>query len=155
MNRVNNQITDTHVLVIDEMGTNLGTLATPEAIKMAHSKGLDLVEVGRGVCKIQDFEKFQYQQKKAHKTKPAPDLKEFRFNINIAEHDIKVKTKHINELLEKGHPIRVVVRFHGRELAHPEKGFELLQIIKTHLVNAHMDEPKKDGKQLLTMLRKA
>jgi translation initiation factor IF-3 len=155
LNRVNNQITDTPVLVIDENGNNLGTLATTEAIKLAHTRSLDLVEVGRGVCKIQDFEKFQYQQKKAHKTKPAPDLKEFRFNINIADHDLQTKARHINELLEKGHPIRLIVRFHGREITRPEQGFELLEKIKAELTHFAMDTPKREGNQILTMLRKS
>lgn len=155
MNRVNDQITDPHVLVIDELGTNLGTLSTPEAIKLAHSKGLDLIEVGRGVCKMQNFEKFQYQQKKTHRSKPAPDLKEFRFGINIADHDLKIKTRHINELLVKGHPIRVTIKFHGRENTKPEQGFNLLEEIKNNLFEAKMDEPKKEGSQITVMIRKA
>ena len=154
MNRVNNQITDKQVIVIDELGTNLGTLATAEAIKLAHSKVLDLVEVGRGVCKLQNFEKFQYQQKKAHKSKPAPDLKEFRFGVKIAAHDLQTKARQINSLIEKGHPIRIVVKFHGREMTHPEQGYEVLEKIKILLTKATMESPKREGNQILTMLRK-
>jgi translation initiation factor IF-3 len=154
-NRFNKQITDVSVLVIDETGANLGPVQTSVALQLAASKGLDLVEVAPGVCKIQDYQKFLYQQKKSNKSKPAPELKEFRFGLNIAQHDVEVKVKHINELLEKGHPIKLVIRFYGREKARPEKGTELLTDICSLLpTNATVDDAKLEGNQLITMVRK-
>jgi translation initiation factor IF-3 len=156
LNRYNRQITDTHVLVIDETGANLGKMVTLEALQLARSKELDLVEVAEGVCKIQDYQKFLYQQKKASKgNKKAPDVKEFQFGINIAVHDIQVKANKINELLEKGHPIRIVVRFFGREKAHMEKGLVLIERLAEFIPNTVMDPPKTEGSQITTMVRKA
>lgn len=155
MNRVNDEIEENHVLVIDENGVNLGTLATLEAMKVAHSRGMDLVEVGRGVCKIADFRKLLYAQKKAHKSKAAPALKEFRFGLNIAEHDLMIKMRHINELLAKNHPIRVVVQFRGRENAKPEQGLALIEIIKSLLVSAQVEVAGKEGNKIIMSVRKA
>jgi len=154
LNRYNKQITDTHVLVIDETGANLGKMVTLEALQLARSKELDLVEVAEGVCKIQDYQKFLYQQKKADKSKPAPSVKEFQFGVNIAQHDLETKIRHMEELLEKGHPIRVVVKLFGREKAKPEKGYEILDKIHT-LLPVPMDTPKSDNGQIITMIRKA
>lgn len=155
MNRTNNEIEETHVLVIDENGVNLGTLATPEAIRLAHSRGFDLVEVGRGTCKIADFKKLLYAQKKAHKNKPAPALKEFRFNLNIAQHDLDIKMRHINELLSKNHPVRVVVQFRGRENAKPEQGLTLIETIKSLLISAQVEVANKEGNKIIMSVRKA
>ena len=154
MQRSNEEILEERVLVIDENGINLGNIATFEAIKLARSKGLDLIEVGRGVCKIQNLKKYLYHQKKAHKSKPAPELKEFRFGVNIAQHDLEIKVNHINELIEKGHPIRIVIRFRGRETVRPEKGTELFESIVKLLVNSTHDEPKREGNQLISTIRK-
>lgn len=155
MNRVNNQITESSVIVIDVDGTNLGTLATGEAVKLARSKDLDLIEVGRGVCKIQSWEKFRYQQQKAHKSKPAPELKEFRFGATIHDHDLDTKVRQINELVQKGHPIKVVVRLVGRENAHPEKGVEVIEKIKKRLVDATMDPHKQEGNTTIAHIRRS
>lgn len=155
MNRVNNQITDASVIVIDDDGTNLGTMQTAEAIKLAHTKSLDLIEVGRGVCKVQSWEKFRYQQQKAHKAKPAPEMKEFRFGIKIQDHDLDTKARQINELVIKGHPIKIVVRLVGRENAHPEKGLEVIERLKSRLEHAVMDPPKQEGNTTIAHIRKS
>lgn len=156
MNRYNKQITDTHVLVIDETGANLGTMVTLEAVQLARSKELDLVEVAEGVCKIQDYQKFLYQQKKADKSKPAPTVKEFQFGVNIAPHDLETKIRHMEELLEKKHPIRVVVKLLGREKAKPEKAMDLLEKIQDFMAeDLWFDAPKSDNGQITTMIRKA
>ena len=156
MNRYNKQILDVHVLVIDETGANLGTMVTLEAVQLARSKGLDLVEVAEGVCKIQDYQKFLYTQKKANKSKPAPTMKEFQFGINIAHHDLNTKINHMEELLAKGHPIRVVVKLFGREKAKPEYGIDLLGTIQQLMgEDLTFDAPKTEGGQITTTIRKA
>lgn len=154
MNRVNEQITEKSVTLIDEEGNNLGAHNTVDAIKLARSRSLDLVEVGRGVCKILNFQKYLYQQQKTKKTKHAPDQKEFRFGINIEDHDLQTKARHINELLKKGHPIKVVVRFYGRENAHPEFGHELIERLKLLLEDYVMDKPRHEEKQLIANIHK-
>jgi translation initiation factor IF-3 len=151
---INKKITGKTTLVIDEDGVNLGKMSVDDALQLAQSKELDLVEVGPGVCKIQNYQKFLYAQKKANKSKPAPSLKEFQFKLNIAFHDMQVKANHINELLVKGHPIRLVIKFYGRENAHPEKGQELLKNITSLLTGAIVDSSKQEGNQIIAMVRK-
>ena len=152
--RVNRQILDKSVRLIDENGVNTGIISTVDALQLAQDKGLDLIEVGPGVCKIGNYQKLLYQQKKAHKSKPAPSLKEFQFGVNIAPHDLQVKANKINDLLEKNHPIRLVVRFYGRENAKPEKGHELIEKISSLLQGAIVDPPKQEGTMLIAMARK-
>jgi len=106
----------------------LGVLNTDEARRMARSLDLDLVEVNPKasppVCKIMDFGKFKYEEKKrqadARKRQTQIALKEIKLRPKTDEHDLDFKTKHVRRFLEEGNKVKLTVRFRGREITHPE-----------------------------------
>ncbi len=117
----------------------LGVIPTRDAMKLAQQKGLDLVEVSPNaeppVCRIMDFGKFRYdeslKEREARKKAHRHALKEIKFHANVAEHDYEYKLNHVREFLGKGHKVKVSLQFRGRENAHRELGFELInRVIK-------------------------
>jgi len=112
-----------------------------EGIQLALDKGLDLVEVAPNVdppvCRIMDYSKYKYEQKKKHKLakkkQHVTHMKEIRFKPQIEDHDYQVKLKHIREFLEAKDKVRVSLRFRGRENAHKELGRALLNRIATDM----------------------
>lgn len=135
--RVNHRIRVPEVRVIDADGSMLGVLATHEALRMAQDKGLDLVEVNPKtdppVCKILDYGKFKYEEKKktaeARRKQTVVDVKEIKLRPKTDDHDIAFKTKAARRFLEAGHKVKITVRFRGREITHPEKAQEQIQIV--------------------------
>jgi translation initiation factor IF-3 len=119
---------------VDADGKQLGILAIQEALRLAESQELDLVEVAATatppVCRIMDFGKFRYQQKKkAQESKRKQTfvlLKEVKLGAQTDRHDIGFKVAHIRRFLEKGHRVKVSVFFRGRSITHPELGREML-----------------------------
>jgi translation initiation factor IF-3 len=107
------------------------------AITKAKEKGLDLVEVASStdppVCRIMDYSRYKYEQEKkrklAKKKQHVTHIKEVRFKPRIEEHDYQVKLKHIKEFLEAKDKVRISLRFRGREMAHKELGYDLLNRI--------------------------
>lgn len=123
------------VRLIDENEDNLGLVDLDEALRRAEEAEQDLVEIaGRAnppVCRIMDFGKFQYEEKKRQKEKQKKQqsvkLKEVQFHPNIEEHDYQTKLKRIKGFLEKGNKVKVIVFFRGREMAHKDIGYELMK----------------------------
>ncbi len=120
--RVNEWIRVPSVLLIDSKGNNLGEVNTDEARKMAKEVELDLVEVGPNtippVCKIMDFSKYVYEQKKKlrkNKAGKIKDLKEFRFSPVIDTGDMNTRIRRAKEFLEKGHPVKITAIKKGRQ----------------------------------------
>ena len=120
--RVNEQIRVPTVLLIDKDGSNIGEINTYTALQMAKDAELDLVEVSPNskppVCRIMDYSKYIYEQKKKvrkNKAGKAKDLKEFRFSVVIDEFDMNVRIKRALEFLEKGHPVKITVTRKGRQ----------------------------------------
>lgn len=120
--RVNEQIRVPTVLLIDNNGSNIGEINTYTALQMAKDAELDLVEVSPNskppVCRIMDYSKYIYEQKKKvrkNKAGKAKDLKEFRFSVVIDEFDMNVRIKRALEFLEKGHPVKITVTRKGRQ----------------------------------------
>jgi translation initiation factor IF-3 len=120
--RVNEWIRVPRVLLIDDKGNNLGEINTNEAIRMAKEVNLDLVEVGPNttppVCKIMDFSKYVYEQKKKlrkNKAGKVKDLKEFRFSPVIDVGDMNTRIRRAKEFLEKGHPVKITAIKKGRQ----------------------------------------
>ena len=130
--RINEMIRVREVRLIDEEGNQLGIVPTPEALRMAKDKGLDLVEVSPNanppVCKILDYGKYRFEQEKklrdAKKNQKVLKLKEIRMQPKIGSGDLDTKAKHIQEFLDEGDKVKVTIRFRGRELAHTELGSE-------------------------------
>lgn len=142
---MNERIRVPTVRVVDEEGKQIGIMPTKEALRLARELGLDLVEVAPlarpPVCKIMDYEKFLYDQKKrqkeaAKKQKIASDLKEIRLNLGIGEHDLQFKLRNAEEFLKEGRRVRFVLRLRGRERAskHSDRAKDLLDTIAEQLM---------------------
>jgi translation initiation factor IF-3 len=132
--RVNHRIRVPEVRVIDSDGSMLGVLQTHEALRKAQEQGLDLVEVNPKsdppVCKILDFGKYKYEEKKkageAKRKQTVVDIKEIKLRPKTDDHDLNFKVKAARRFLEAGHKVKFTVRFRGREITHPEKAQEQL-----------------------------
>lgn len=135
--RVNHRIRVPEVLVIGPDGNKLGVLQTHEALRMAQEQGLDLVEINPKseppVCKILDFGKYKYEEKKkqaqARRNQAVVEIKEIKLRPKTDDHDINFKIKAARRFLEGGHKVKFTVRFRGREITHPEKAHEQLDVI--------------------------
>ncbi len=125
-----------------------------EALAKAASAGLDLVEVAGqsnpAVCRIMDYGKFQYEEKKklrdSRKKQHTAKLKEIQFHPNIDSHDYQTKVNHAIAFLEKGYKLKVSVFFRGREMAHREMGRVILdRVINDTKHVGHVDAPPKSA----------
>lgn len=134
-NRINEQINAKKVFVIDENGVKLGVLSIFEAMDLARSKSLDLVEVARNefppVCKLMDYGKHCFMMKKnqakSKKENKTREKKEVQVRPVIEEHDFQVKLRRIIEFLEDGYKVNVILKFKGRQIVHPEIGMKVLE----------------------------
>ena len=134
----------------------MGVYKTPVAIEMAYEQGVDLVVISPNavppVCKVVDYNKFLYEQKKKQKELKAnskkQELKEIRFGPNTDEHDVAFKTKHARSFLEEGNKVRAYVFFRGRSIMYMDRGHELLMNFANGLIDdgvAKLDqEPKRE-----------
>lgn len=127
--RVNHRIRVPEVRVVAEDGSNLGVLSTEAALRRAQEVGLDLVEVNPKamppVCKILDFGKYKYEEKKkareAKKKQTVVEVKEIKIRPKTDDHDLDVKVRAIRKFIEAGNKVKVTCRFRGREITHPER----------------------------------
>jgi translation initiation factor IF-3 len=139
--RINQRIRVPEVRVIGEDGEMLGILQTHEALRRAQERGLDLVEVNPKadppVCKILDYGKFKYdEKKKARETRiktAAFEIKEIKLRPKTDDHDLDFKTRAAQQFLEAGHKVKFTVRFRGREITHPQVAQEQLDRIVSKL----------------------
>jgi len=126
--RLNLQIKAPEVRVVTEDGQQLGVMKLSEALKLAQEHGLDLIEVAPNalppVCKIIDFAKYKYQQKKAEteakKKAKKTEVKTIWLSTRISQHDMEVKAKKVDEFLTDGDVVRIELRMRGREQAFPD-----------------------------------
>lgn len=133
--RINQRIRVPEVRVIGDDGEMIGVMQTHEALRRAQERGLDLVEVNPKadppVCKILDFGKFKYDEKKkaaeAKRKQSVVDVKEIKLRPKTDDHDLDFKTRAARRFLEAGHKVKFTVRFRGREITHPEKAQEQLE----------------------------
>ena len=145
------------------VGENLepGIFPTPEALKLAQSLELDLVEISPGanppVCRIIDYNKFLYDEKKKKKEMKAKaktsEVKEIRFTPNTDDHDFEFKVKHAEKFLSDGDKVKAHVQFKGRAIMFKERGELLLLKFADRLkdVGALEGLPKMEGKRMLVM----
>jgi len=125
------------VRVVAEDGSNLGVLSTEQALRRAQEVGLDLVEVNPKatppVCKILDFGKYKYEEKKrqrdAKRKQTVVEVKEIKIRPKTDDHDIEVKLRAARKFVEAGNKVKVVCRFRGREITHPERARMQLDFI--------------------------
>jgi len=138
-----------------------------KALEIAYNKGLDLVLVAPNanppVAKVMDYGKYKYEQEKkkkeAKKKQVKIEVKEIKFTSKIQENDINYKVKHIKEFLEKGKHVKLRVFLRGRELATPEKGFEVINRVWEMIsdVAEKQNDPKLEGNyinMLVTPIKK-
>lgn len=128
--RTNWQIRIPQIRLLGSDGTNLGVMATRDALKMAQDQSLDLVEINPKaqppVCKIMDYGKYKYEEKKklqaAKKNQQVQELKELTFRPATDENDLSHKLEQAKEFLAEGDKVKFTIRFRGREITHPDIG---------------------------------
>ena len=132
--QLNEEIRDKEIRLIGEDGAQLGIMSAAQANEMAEEQGLDLVKISPNatppVCKIMDYSKFCYDQKKrekdAKKNQKVVEIKEVRMSPSIDTNDFNTKAKSAIKFLQDGNRVKVSVRFRGREMAHTNLGEKLL-----------------------------
>ena len=158
--RVNEQIRVREVRIVGEDGSTV--VPTREALDMARDQGVDLVEISPNanppVCRLIDYSKFLYQQKKRQKEMKAKqvkvEVKEIRFGPQTDEHDYQFKLKHAKEFLEEGNKVRAYVFFRGRSILFKEQGEVLLLRFANDLEDYGKVEgmPSLEGKKMFLYL---
>jgi len=136
--RINEKITNPEVRVIDDEEKMLGIISTEEALRIAHSKEMDLVEVSpKAEPPVLDFGQFKYQKEKEVKKQKAQskevDTKGIRLSVRIGDHDFDVRLGQAKGFLERGDKVRVELMLRGREKAHRDVGIEVAQRFVTEL----------------------
>lgn len=159
---MNRDIRVPRVLLIDAEGEKQGEVPIDTAIQMAEEAGLDLVEVAPGanppVCKILDYGKLKYQEQKrkaeAKKKQKTQDVKEIKMRPNIDQHDYEVKTKAMRRFFEDGDKVKVTLRFRGREMAHQDRGMDVMNRVKDDFSDvAKVEfEPKLENRQMVMVM---
>ena len=150
------------VRLIDETGAQVGIMKTQEALRYAQSKDLDLVEVAPEakppVCRVLDYSKYKYEQaqkqKAARKHQTQINVREIKFRPKIAQHDYDTKKGHVIRFLNGRDKVKVTIMFRGREMAHPERGEQLLNRLAEELGELAVVEqrPQQDGRNMVMML---
>ncbi len=133
---INEQIRAKEVMVIGPNGEQLGIKPIKDALTLANFAGFDLVLMSPNanpqVCKIMDYNKFKYENKKKAKENLKRqrennlEMKEYRLSVTIDVHDFDTRVRNAKAYLEKGHKVKASIRFRGRQMAHPELGREVL-----------------------------
>jgi translation initiation factor IF-3 len=159
--RLNNRITAREVRLVGD-GVEPVVVSTAEAIRMAQEQELDLVEISPNavppVCKIMDYRKFLYNQKKKQKELKAKQskvvMKEVRFGPNTDDHDFNFKLNHARKFLEEGNKVKAYVFFRGRTIVFKERGENLWLRFAQELedVGAVEQMPKLEGKRMIIMI---
>ncbi len=162
--RINERIRLSPVRLIDENGEQVGIVPVDQALAMARSKGLDLVEVAPNarpiVCKLMDYGRYRYEQEKkareAKRQQHQVEIKEVKFRPNINDHDFRTKLRMAQRFLEQGKHVKVTVMFRRREMRRPENGYEILRRVVEELADiAKVDReptPELEGRDLTMVL---
>ncbi len=161
---INEQIRAKEVMVIGPNGEQLGIKPIKDALTLASYAGFDLVLINpKGVppvCKIMDYNRYKYDQKKKQKENMKRqreanlDVKEYRLSVSIDVHDFNTRVTNASKYLKKGHKVKVTVRFKGREMAHTNLGKDVLLRFAeaTKDISTIEQEPKLDGRFMTMML---
>ncbi|MBN1355569.1 translation initiation factor IF-3 [bacterium] len=158
--RINDQIKSRTVRCIDRNGNQIGVVPVEEALALADQSNLDLVEVAPGadppVCRIMDYGKYKYQKSKrtSSKKQKGATLKEVKFRPKVDVHDYNFKRNHVERFLKAGAKVKVTIMFRGREMAHTDKGMEILQRVAREVEElARVDrEPRLEGRNMFMIL---
>ena len=140
----------------------MGVFSTMRAIEEAEDRGLDLIEItsqsSPPTCKIMDYGKWKYEKKKKSvqnkKKQVIINVKEIQVRPRTDEHDLNVKLRHARRFISEGHKVKINLRFSGREMAHQNFGFALLERMTKSLEDVAIVEqaPKKEGRHVFVLL---
>jgi translation initiation factor IF-3 len=160
--RVNGKIRARELRVIGVDGNQLGILPLGDALNMARTNGVDLVEIAPNatppVCRLVDFGKYRYEQakrdKESKKHQHATRVKEVQLSPKIDPHDLSVKTEHAVDFLCEDMKVKITLKFRGREMAHTEYGFQVVRKFLTDVAPyGHPDfQPKLIGRGINVMI---
>jgi translation initiation factor IF-3 len=160
--RINERIRVPEVRVIDDEGNQAGVMKTPDAVKFAQERDLDLVEVAPEakppVCRVLDYSKYKYEQaqkvKQARKHQQQITIREIKFRPKIAQHDYDTKKHHVERFLRHKDKVKITIMFRGREVTHPERGVAILDRLAEELSELCIVEqrPTQDGRNMTMML---
>jgi translation initiation factor IF-3 len=160
--RINEEIRSREVQLIDQTGHNHGPVDFQIALSRAQEAGLDLVEIAPNsvppVCKLLDYGKYKYQAQKkaaeARKKQKVVEVKEIKLRPMIDDHDYEVKMRSMQRFFEEGDKVKVTLRFRGREMAHQDLGYKLLNRVKDDTIKfAKVEqEPRFEGRQVVMVL---
>jgi translation initiation factor IF-3 len=162
LTRTNERIRVPEVRVIDDEGNQVGMMKTPDALKFAQERDLDLVEVAPEakppVCRVLDYSKYKYEQaqkvKQARKHQQQITIREIKFRPKIAQHDYDTKKHHVERFLRHKDKVKITIMFRGREVTHPERGVAILDRLAEELAELGVVEqrPTQDGRNMTMML---
>lgn len=133
--QINDEIRDKELRIIDSDGSQLGVMPLERAMNLAAEKNLDLVKIAPQatppVCKIIDYGKYRFEQakrdKEAKKNQRIVEIKEIRLSLNIDVHDFNTKVNQAKKFISEGNKVKASIRFRGREMGHPEIGYETMK----------------------------
>lgn len=133
--QINEEIRDREVRVVTDSGEQLGIMSTSQALLAASQRNLDLVKIAPQatppVCKIMDYGKYRFdaqkREKEAKKNQKVIEIKEVQLSLNIDTHDLETKINHAVRFLKSGNKVKVSIRLRGREMVHPDRGFEIME----------------------------
>lgn len=160
--RTNRDIRVRTIRLIDENGEMVGIVGITEGLRMAEEAGLDLVEVSPNaeppVCKLLDAGRYKYELQKraneARKKQKIIEIKEIKLRPNIGAHDYEIKLRQVKEFLTEGDKVKLTLRFRGREMAHQDIGYQLLQRAHKDIEDIAKVEqmPRLEGKMMVMMV---
>jgi len=159
---VNERIRAKEIRVIDEEGAQLGIMPPFEALKLAKTQGLDLVEVAPTanppVCRVINYGKYLYQlskrQHEARKHQKSIGLKEVKMRPRTSVHDFETKRNKVVDFLQEGAKVKITIMFRGREMAHRNLGFDMIERMIQDVGDAGQVEarPRLEGPNLTTIM---
>ncbi len=160
--RVNEGIRAREIRLVDNDGSQVGIMPLKKGLSIAEEKGLDLVEVAPKakpvVCKVMDYGKYKYEQakkaKEAKKNQNVMKTKEVQMSVKIEEHDFNVKAKMARRFLNNKDKVKVRIRFRGREIAHKDLGYELMDKLAEELsdIGRISSKPNMEGRHMLMFI---
>jgi translation initiation factor IF-3 len=160
--RINERIRVPEVRLIDDEGNQIGVMKTPDALKFAQERDLDLVEVAPEarppVCRVLDYSKYKYEQaqklKQARKHQQQITIREIKFRPKIAQHDYDTKKHHVERFLRHKDKVKITIMFRGREVTHPERGTAILDRLAEELSELGTVEqrPMQEGRNMTMLL---
>ncbi|MFP5577798.1 MAG: translation initiation factor IF-3 [Acidimicrobiia bacterium] len=160
--RINDRIRAREVRLVGADGEQIGIKPLPEALAIARSQDLDLVEVADKanppVCRIMDYGKYKYEAaqraKESRRKSSSASIKEMKYRPKIGPGDFETKTKKVIHFLEEGHKVKITLMFRGREMTHPELGRKILDRVVEATAQAGRVETiaRQEGRQMTMVL---